>query len=196
MKRVPLERDEFSAFGGLIKMNNYKQMNKLLLILIFTSLSAFGQFKDDGLNQPKVKEGIVDQSSEFAFGFLNSENFLMRHSFSLSYSSFGGQGMSLGSYTNSMFYRLMDNLNIQLDVSLVHSPYSTFGEAFQKNISGLYISNAAINYRPWKDVSIHLQYRNTPYSFGYYSPFYRMYSPFMNPGPGFNTSTNSDEKDF
>ena len=67
-------------------------MNKLLLILIFTSVSTFAQFRDDGLNQPKVKEGIVDQSSGFAFGFLNSENFQMRHSFSLSYTAFGGQG--------------------------------------------------------------------------------------------------------
>ena len=33
-------------------------MTKLILIIIVTSLTAFGQFRDDGLNQPKVKEGI------------------------------------------------------------------------------------------------------------------------------------------
>ena len=149
-------------------------MNKLLLIFIFSSLSAFGQFRDDGLNQPKVTEGIVDQSSGFAFGFLNSENFQMRHSFSLSYSSFGGQGMSLGSYTNSMFYKLMSNLNVLMDVSILYSPYSSFGQNFQNNMNGIFISRAAINYYPFKDMQISIQYRNLPY-----------YNPYFGSGNGF-----------
>lgn len=74
----------------------------------------------------------------------------------------------------------MPNLNIQLDVSVIHSPYSTLGERFQKNITGLYISNASVNYRPWKDVSIHLQYRSLPYGYGgYYNP---LYNPFIEGG--------------
>ncbi len=166
----------------IILMHIYKfQMTKLFLILIVTSLSAFGQFRDDGLNQPKVKEGIVDQSSGFAFGFLNSENFRMRHSFSLSYTSFGGYGTSLGSYTNSMFYKLMSNLNVQMDVSILYSPYSSFGQNFQNNINGIYISRAAINYYPFKDMQISIQYSNLPYYNSYFgsgsgfygNPFYR-----------------------
>ena len=73
----------------------------------------------------------------------------------------------------------MDNLNVQLDVSVVHSPYSTLGDTFQKNLSGIYISNAAVNYRPWKDFSVHLQYRNIPYGYGYYNPYFNYYSPFI-----------------
>ena len=166
----------------IILMHIYKfQMTKLFLILIVTSLSAFGQFRDDGLNQPKVKEGIVDQSSGFAFGFLNSENFRMRHSFSLSYTSFSGYGTSLGSYTNSMFYKLMSNLNVQMDVSILYSPYSSFGQNFQNNINGIYISRAAINYYPFKDMQISIQYSNLPYYNSYFgsgsgfygNPFYR-----------------------
>ncbi len=170
-------------------------MNKLTLIIFLLCAAAImGQYKETGIQTTSVKDGITNSSSNNLFGFLNTNDFTMRHSFSMQYSSFGSQGLALGVYTNSMFYRLMDNMNVQLDVSLIHSPYSTFGEAFQKDISGLYISNAAINYRPWKDVSIHLQYRTMPYGYGYYSPFYGMYSPFRN--PGFNMSTNSDEKEF
>ena len=110
--------------------------------------------------------------------FLNSDDFIMRHSFSMSYSSFAGQGVSLTTYTNSMFYRLMSNFNVQLDVSVMYSPYSTFGDQFQKDISGIYISNAAINYHPWKDFSVHLQYRAMPFGYGYYHPFYGYGSPF------------------
>lgn len=143
------------------------------------TFTAFGQFRDDGTKTPSVKDGIISENSNFLFGFLNSDNFFMRHSFNVSYSTFAGHGVSLTSYTNSMFYRLMDNLDVQLDVSVVHSPYSTLGDQFQKNISGIYISNAAVNYRPWKDFSVHLQYRNMPYGSGYFNPFYGYYSPFI-----------------
>ena len=113
----------------------------------------------------------------------------MRHSIRMSYSSFAGQGVALGMYTNSMFYRLMTNLNVQMDISIVHSPYSTLGETFQKNISGIYISNAAINYRPWKDVSIHLQYRSMPYGYGgYYNP---VFSQFVRGSSLLQSETNS-----
>jgi len=149
-------------------------MKKYIFLILLIPVVTFSQFRDDGLNQPKVKEGIVDQSSGFAFGFLNSENFQMRHSFNLSYTSFGGHGMSIGSYTNSMFYKLMSNLNVQMDVSVLFSPYSSFGQNFQNDINGVYISRAAINYYPFKDMQISIQYRNMPY-----------YSPYMGSGGGF-----------
>lgn len=170
-------------------------MKKLtFIIFLLLSVSIFGQYKETGLQTTSVKDGITNNSPNYLFGFLNTNDFTMRHSFSMQYSAFGNQGVALGTYTNSMFYRLMNNMNVQVDVSLVHSPYSTFGEAFQKDISGLYISNAAINYYPWKDFSIHVQYRNLPYGSGYYSPFYGMYSPFVN--PGFNDVSSSGEENY
>jgi hypothetical protein len=153
-------------------------MKKLVLILfVSVSFAALGQFRDDGLKKTSVKEGIVDESSGYALGFMNSENFRMKHSFSLSYSSFGGNGISLGTYTNSMFYKLMSNMNVQMDVNFMFSPYSSFGETFQKDISGVYISKAAINYYPFKDLHVSIQYRNVPY----YNPYFGRYN-------GFNTN--------
>ncbi len=154
----------------------------LILVVLFT-FTAFGQFRDDGLNKPDVKEGIVEESSGYALGFMNSENFIMRHSFALSYSSFGGYGVSLGTYTNSMYYKLMNNLNVQMDISFSFSPYSSFGEAFNKNLNKIYISKAAVNYHPYKDLYISLQYRNIPYT-GYYNPYFGFYNGFY--GDPFN----------
>jgi len=97
--------------------------------------------------------------------------------YSLSYSSFGSNGVALGVYTNSMQYQFSDKLNVQLDASLVHSPYSTLGKNFQNNINGIYIDRAQLNYAPWDNVNVVLQYRQLPYNyysgFGYYdsSPF-------------------------
>ena len=154
-------------------------MKKALILFVLISISSvIAQFRDNSLEPKSVKDGIVTENSNFLFGFLNSDDFIMRHSFSMSYSSFAGQGVSLTTYTNSMFYRLMSNMNVQLDVSVMYSPYSTFGDQFQKDISGVYISNAAINYHPWEDFSVHLQYRAMPFGYGYYHPFYGYGSPF------------------
>lgn len=142
--------------------------NLILLIIFFASVTLFAQFKDNGLNEPSVKEGVVNHSSGDSFGFLNANNFQMHHSFNLSYSTIGGYGTSLGVYTNSMFYKLMSNMNVQMDISLVYSPYSSFGKNFQNDLNGIYISRAAVNYYPTKNMEISVQYRNMPYNYGYF----------------------------
>lgn len=159
-------------------------MKKFLIIMSLISSLSFAQFKDSGFPTETPRDGIYNKSSNFLFDFLNNENFSMKHSFSMSYSAFAGQGIALGVYTNSMMYKFSDNLNVQLDASIVNSPYSTFGKDFQSSINGLYISRAAVNYRPWNDVYITLQYRSMPYLFNnpynngyrnYYNPFYNDY---------------------
>lgn len=160
-------------------------MKTLVLILILGIYAGiFAQHKDPGFPTESVKDGIIDPtySSGNLLGFLNSENFHMNHQFSMSYSSFGSNGIALGVYTNSMLYNFADNLNVQADISLVNSPYSTLGQDFQNSLNGIYLSRAAVNYKPWKDVAISLQYRQLPYysPFSYYgnSMFNRDYNPF------------------
>ncbi|WP_337865149.1 hypothetical protein [Ignavibacterium sp.] len=158
-------------------------MKNILIILILISSINFAQFKDNGFPTETPRDGIYNRSNNFLIDFLNSENFSMKHSFSMSYSAFAGQGIALGVYTNSMMYRFSDNLNVQLDASIVNSPYSTFGKDFQNSLNGIYISRAALNYKPWDDVSITLQYRSLPFYFNnpyngyrsYYNPFYNDY---------------------
>ncbi len=158
--------------------------NMILILIVFLSTVIHGQFKDSAFPTTNVRDGIVDYSSGNLFSFLNSENFSMRHSFSMSYSAFAGHGIALGTYTNSMMYRFSEDFNLQLDASLVHSPYSSFGKDFQSDLSGIYISRAALNYRPWKDVNITLQYNQYPASY-FYNPFggwnYGWYNPFYDP---------------
>jgi hypothetical protein len=167
-------------------------VKKLLLIVVLISITGiYAQFKDTGIEPTSVKDGIITENSNALFGFLNADDFIMRHSFSLNYTSFAGQGVSLTSYTNSMFYRLMNNLNLQLDVSVMYSPYSTLGDQFQKDISGIYISNAAINYHPWDNFSVHLQYRAMPYGYGFYNPYYGYGNPFNFSSGIYNTSSES-----
>ena len=55
--------------------------------------------------------------------------------------------MAMDVYTNNMSYKFTDNLNVQLDASVVNTPYSTLGKQFNNSVNGLYINNAAINYQ-------------------------------------------------
>ncbi len=88
--------------------------------------------------------------------------------------------MALGVYTNSMAYKFSDVLKLETDISIVNSPYNTFGNDFSKQINGVYLSRAQLTYKPSDKMNIFIQYQNIPagmypygYGYGGYSPFYR-----------------------
>ena len=145
-------------------------MKRLLVLALFAiSFSTFAQYRNSGFPTESVYDGIVKTDSHSLFGFLDSDNFQMHHSFGMSFTTFSGQGVAISSYTNSMMLKLSSKLNFQLEMSIVNSPYSSLGRNFQNSINGFYINNASINYRPWKNVDVILQYSQVPG--GYYSPY-------------------------
>jgi hypothetical protein len=146
-------------------------MKKYLIIsVLIISTISLAQFRDQIENQPSIHDGMITSNTpSLVLGFLNPNSFSMHHSFSLSYSAFGNNGLALGVYTNSMMYKFTDNLNIQADISLINSPYNSFGKDFSNQINGLYLSKAELNYRPWENFSINVQYRSNP--LGYYNPY-------------------------
>lgn len=146
-------------------------MKKFLAIFCLFTILVLPQIRSTEIFRPTVKEGIINDSPNLIFGFINPDNFFMRHSYSMSYSSMGSNGLALGVYTNSMFYKVADNLTMEIDASLVHSPYSSFGKDHQNMINGIYLSRAQINYQPWENFNVIMQYRTIPNS--YYSPYFR-----------------------
>jgi hypothetical protein len=157
-------------------------MKKLFIIIfVFMVSVTFAQFRDEANNQPDIRSGIVKNNSFGSLlGFINPDNFSMHHSFGLSYSSFGNSGgMALGVYTNSMAYKFSDRLNLETDISVVNSPYNSYGNEFSKQINGVYLSRAQLTFKPTDNMNIIIQYRSvpggyySPYGYGSYSPFYR-----------------------
>ena len=153
-------------------------MKTLTLIVLMSLLLvvplAQAQFKSQVDKESSVIDGLVHPSgSSFLFGWFDAEKFHMRHSFDLSYATIGGQGLSLGTYTNSMTYEFADNLNARADVSLSYSPFSSGTTLLKKNdLSSVYLSRAQVNYKPWENVLVQFQYRQIPTGSYYYSPFY------------------------
>lgn len=143
-------------------------------IVVFVVAGAEAQFKGQTEREAAASGGLfAPPSGSTLFGWFDPSKFSMHHSVDMSYMTIGGQGMTLGTYTNTMMYQFADNLNARADVSMSYSPtnsFSGFGGKGGKDFSGIYLRGAQINYRPWENVSVQLQYRQAPYGY-YMSPF-------------------------
>lgn len=145
-------------------------MKKIILLTVFVIASVVNaQFKED-LNRPvDIKGSMMNKSGFSILGLVGIEDFQMHHSFGLSYSTFAGNGVSLGTYTNSMFLKFSDKLNLMADISVVNSPYNSFGKDFSNQINGIYIDRLQMNYKISDGMNVTVQYSNSP--FNYYSPY-------------------------
>jgi len=158
-------------------------MEKIFVLVVLLSVEAFAQFKPTANEQqPRVSDSFIQpQSASEWFSLFNPNNFSMRHSYSASYTTSGGQGLALQRYTNTMMYQFAPNLDARVDISLQNSPYSTFESRLQSQFNKIYLSNAELNYRPWDNTLIRLSYRQYPggyYPYGYYSPYRSTFSDF------------------
>ncbi len=124
---------------------------------------------------------VVETGSAFSLNRMFSPDvFQMRHSYSLGYSSFGGNGLAMGEYTNSMLWTFSHKLAARLDVGFMHTPLGTGNSAAlfggQESFGKLYVRNAEIAFRPNERTSLHFSVRQSPYG-RYLSP-YGMYDPY------------------
>lgn len=150
-------------------------------VVIALAQGADAQFKSQLEHEARISDGVLQRSEpSLLFGWFDPERFQMRHSVSFSYHTMGGQSFSLGTYTNSMTYQFADNLLARADVSMSYSPFQSVANPLMKgknsSLSSIYLSRAELNYKPWENVTVHFQFRQSPY--GYYSPYY---SPFSSP---------------
>ncbi len=160
-----------------------KRYAMLVLVAVVLSSVGYAQFKSQ-VNQdhPSVTGSILrnDYNSFDLFGWFNPENFQMRHTISMSYMNMGNQTLGVNMYTNSMSYKFSDRLNVQADLSLMMSPYGSMSQGMKDQYSGLILNHAEINYKPWDDFHILVQFNRYPY--GYYNGLYGGYrSHFFNP---------------
>ncbi len=150
-----------------------------VLAVIVTLLICVGveetqaQFKRTSQEEPKVSDSFIRPMTQSDWlGFFNPDNFKMRQSYSMSYTAMGGQGLALGMYTNSMLYKVSDKVDARVDVSLQHSPYSTFDQRLQSSLTGVFLNRAELNYRPTDNVLLRVSYEKLPFGlYGMYSPY-------------------------
>lgn len=144
----------------------------MFVVLCVLATRSQAQLKSQDEQPVSPAQSLVHPMTSISsfLGILNPDNFMMRHNFSFSYLSSGESGLSLASYTNSMFYRIADPLNVRFDLTLQGSPFGNYGSAGQGSLSKLYLSRAELNYQPADNMFIKLQFNQSP--FNYYNGFY------------------------
>lgn len=146
-----------------------KSVRWLLCLLVFPVL-AQAQFRGEEPGLPSAREGVYRSSGDnYILGFFNPDNLEMRHSVSVSYGSYGDQGLGVSMYTNSLRYHISEPLSVRADVAMMFSPFGSASSMFKQDLSGIFLRRASVDYRPSKDMHISLQYRNDPYSL--YNPY-------------------------
>ncbi|MCF8262762.1 MAG: hypothetical protein K9J12_18430 [Melioribacteraceae bacterium] len=144
-------------------------MKKIFVILLLSTVTVLGQFKDSKDNELDIAGSILRPASpSFLFGLIDPGKLSVNHSVSLSYGASGNNGMALSVYTNTINYDFSNKLNLEVETSMVNSPYNSFGDDFTSQINGIYLSKARLNYSPSENTRITIQYNNSPFGYGRY----------------------------
>jgi len=157
----------------------------ILVITFLLSLStlAEAQLREDLRYNSDNFSGTIKHTHSPESGpgnFMNMLNMTMSHSYSMSFSSFGGQTQNINAYTNSMAFDISDKVDAYVDVSVLHSP---FGNSFMNNDNALgasiVIDRAMLNYEISPNTSLSVSFSQRPY----YSPFGSQFGNSFNRSP-------------
>ena len=156
-------------------------------IIIFLILNGglWGQLKSQ-LPDQNAGAMITGNKISTTVPLLDPSRFNMRHNFSMSTMSIGGQAMNVAAYNNMMTYELNPNLQLGTSFSLVQ-PTGLMGPGNYglKNTQILYDAN--LQYRPSENTLIEFNMSNRPY----YNRHRLEYRPFYNNYYGTDPITNS-----
>jgi hypothetical protein len=140
-----------------------KILLKAAFLLLLLSSIAGAQFKSQPEARSSAGEALIrPDDGGLLFGWFDPSRLTMHNSYSMSYTTSGGKGYSLGALTSNIGYQFSNSLSAQFDVSLLHSPFNNLGGNFANDVSGIYLTRAALNYRPSKDLFFQIQYQQLP----------------------------------
>jgi hypothetical protein len=151
------------------------------IFLLLAAVEGQAQLRDHQVTEYDYTGSILkqDHTSDnvgLLSGLFDGVQMEMDHSYSMNFTSLGGQYQNINMYTNTMHFGFTDDLSGRLDISMMHSP---FGGSFNQGLYGhggpdarIMIRNAELNYDLGPNSQIQLQFRQSP-------------SPFTGYGTGF-----------
>ncbi len=132
-----------------------------LLAFLAVQIPVHAQLKEDA-KQPNISGILNNPYQGLASGLLDPSKLQMNHSVSMSFGSFGGQGLMLSTYMNTMHYQITDKMHLRTDLGIMSSPYNTFGEGFSLN-EPQFFGGAQLDYQINDKTSLMLRIDNMPY---------------------------------
>lgn len=140
----------------------------LILVIGIQSLS-FAQLRENARHSSELMGPVVKEHPSEGANLGNLFNMQMDHSYSMMFSSFGGQMQNMNAYTNTMRFFFSEKLTGRVDLSLLHSP---FGNSFMSNNSNngmdtqFILRNAELNYQINDKSNISIQVQQLPSHYG------------------------------
>ena len=148
------------------------------LLALFISVSAQAQLRSDLATPYDYTGPIINQNSPTVQNKLNQffSSIQMSHSYSMSFTSFGGSYQNVNAYTNTMQFALSERMTGRVDVSFLHSPFGGNGMTNMGNFQNqVILRNAELNYKINDKAFIHVSYQRHP-GFGM-GPFGNRFGP-------------------
>lgn len=142
----------------------------LTFILIFFLVSISNAQLRDDLRSINEQSSVITYSQDTpqTNNWLDNLNMTMSHSYSMNFSNFGGQTQNINAYTNSMMFDISENLDAQVNVSFLHSPFGNNLMGDNNSLgSRILIDSARLDYQLSPSSSITIEFSQRPY----YSPF-------------------------
>ncbi|MCY4675129.1 MAG: hypothetical protein OXD43_15450 [Bacteroidetes bacterium] len=141
----------------------------VIAVLAFLASPAQSQFREavpDAFPQTRVYD-MSNRVGVFLNKIFNPSVFQMSHSFEMTAGSFGGNGYSMGMYTNTMAWQFSPKLAARMDVAVAYSPQNQMAReyGFGQQRPQVFLRNAEIGWKPSKNVQFHLQVRQDPYAY-------------------------------
>jgi hypothetical protein len=167
-----------------------------LLLVLLVSSTASAQFRSEHAEEPRLNtRGAMTGPGDSWFSRIFDPAKLSMHqtySMSVNSSSYGSYGLSM--FTNTFQYKASDDLFISADVSAVYSPFNSFGDAFSKQVNGIYLTSARLDYKLGDHSFMRIEYSGGPNNGSYYSPFYSPFnSRLTDPQNPFGITRTSDK---
>lgn len=161
------------------KMKKIAYLTALLAILTNFSFAQYIDVPQETKSQLK--------SGNLILGFINPKDFSMESFVNMSYGSVGNANVSLASYTARLNYNVLKNMKLSADVTMQYSPYASIGSTaainkqFQSSFNGVNLSRLSLDYQPFKDMYISLNYFNPGNN--YYNPYGAFGGSYYNRSP-------------
>ena len=118
---------------------------------------------DRGISRPGTpNKTVLDNPIKTGFSLLDPQRLKIRHAYSLSYFSGGGQSGTLGMYFSSIQYQLAKPLTLRVGLAYAHNPLTAFGQQTGGLVSeGIYPS-FYLDYRPSSNFYLGIGYERRP----------------------------------
>jgi len=165
-------------------VNNGAQMKRsliaiILLVICLGTTTGFAQLKSQIYQSPTIGEAIRLpglSSSMSKYSLFDPSRFAMQQSYTMSFTTAGGQSASMGMYQNAMSFLLSNKLMLNTRFGFYHDPFKLGNmSTSNSNMFNNLIYGADLIYQPKENATFILRFDHRPYyysSYGYYNPYF------------------------